>query len=342
MKTIGMTGILGIACAVVLGQGGGALAQKADPCRGAIAVDAATGKVLFESQADAKGAPASVIKLMDVMVILDKVAAGQLSLSNRVTVSAEASKMGGSQVYLAQNEVFSIEELLYALMIQSANDAAVALAIEVAGSQAGFVELMNAKAVELGMTGTTFCSPHGLPPAAGQKVDTSTARDLATLARALIEQHPEALAYTSVPMRPFRDGKFIMRTHNHLLGSVPGCDGLKTGYTTAGGYSIVATAQRNGRRVIAVVLGSVDRKVRDAKAAELLARGFAALPPLPPPPPVVTNAVPLPPAPLMTGEPPPAESSCGWLKPAVIGLLSGLAVVAIAALVMRKRSSSEF
>lgn len=342
MKTIGMTGVLGVACAAVLAMGGGAWAQKADPYRGAIAIDAATGKVLFESQADAKGAPASVIKLMDVMVILDKVAAGQLSLSNRVTVMAEASKMGGSQVYLAQNEVFSIEELLYALMIQSANDAAVALAIEVAGSQAGFVEMMNAKAAELGLTGTVFCSPHGLPPAAGQKVDTSTARDLAVLARALVTQHPEALAYTSAQVRPFRDGKFIMRTHNHLLGSVPGCDGLKTGYTTAGGYSIVATAQRNGRRVIAVVLGSVDRKVRDAKAAELLARGFAALPPLPPPPPVVTNAVPLPPVPLMTEEPPPAESGCGWLKPAAIGVISGLAVVVIAALVMRKRGSSEF
>ena len=234
--------------------------RSADPYLGAIVVDAATGQVLAEDHADAVGYPASVIKLMDMMVLLDEVSSGKISLSNKVTVTAESAKIGGSQVYLKEGEVFTLEDLMYALMIQSANDSAMAMALSVAGSSAGFVDLMNKKASELGMTHTKFNSVHGLPPAAGQAGDTSTARDLAKLACALISQHPEILKYTSTQFRIFRpDAKpkpFEMRSHNHLLQKFPGCDGLKTGYFTAAGFSIVATAQKDGRRVIAVVLGS--------------------------------------------------------------------------------------
>jgi len=317
--------------------------RSADPYLGAIVLDAATGQVLFEKNADAPGFPASVIKLMDMMVIMDRLASGQLSLSNAVTVTAEASKVGGSQVYLAEKEVFTLEDLMYALMVQSANDSAVAMSLHVAGGTAGFVDMMNSKAAELGMTNTQFHSVHGLPPATGQSGDTSTARDLSKLARALIDQHPDILKYTSTQMRPFRGGKFIMRSHNHLLTSVTGCDGLKTGYITAGGFSIVATAQRGGRRVITVVLGSRDRKVRDAAAAELLSKGFAVLPSLTPPPPpkiVVTNEVVtnLPPAPMITEE----STHSGWLKVAGIGLLAALAVLGIAALMMKGRRPGDF
>ena len=196
--------------------------RSADPYLGAIVVDAATGQVLIQNNADAPGFPASVIKLMDMMVVLDRLASGQLSLSNSVTVTAEASKVGGSQVYLAEKESFSLEDLMYALMVQSANDAAMAIALHVGGSAVGFVDMMNRKAEELGMTNTQFHSVHGLPPAAGQKSDTSTARDLAVLARALISQHPDILKYTATQVRPFRDGKFIMRSHNHLLTSCQG------------------------------------------------------------------------------------------------------------------------
>ncbi len=253
-----------------------------EPYLGAIAVDADTGRVLFEDGADRPGYPASVIKLMDILIIQERIEGGQLSLSNRVTVTAEAARIGGSQVYLAEKEVFSIEDLLYALMIQSANDAATALALHVGGTTAGFVELMNRRAADLGMTNTHFYSCHGLPPAAGSNPDSSTARDLATLAREVVK-HPDILRYTSTRVRGFRDGKFIMRTHDHLLSEVEGCDGLKTGHIDAGGYSIVATAARGGRRVIAVVLGSPHWQGRDAKAKELLAKGFLELPPLPPP-----------------------------------------------------------
>jgi len=196
-------------------------------------------------------------------------------------VSAKASHTGGSRVWLAEKESFTVDEMLYALMIQSANDAAVALAEKVAGSTDAFVELMNRRAKELGMKSTIFHSVHGLPPAAGQEHDITTARDLSILCHEVLK-YADTLRYTSTLERPFRPnvaGKtVIMRSHNHLLGHVEGCDGLKTGYITASGYSIAVTAARHGQRVIVVVLDSISLKVRDAKAAELVAEGFAALP----------------------------------------------------------------
>ncbi len=251
------------------------------PYLGAILIEASTGRVLFEDHADAKGYPASMLKLMDMLIILGRIEHGQLHLQDQVPVSAKAARTGGSQVWLAQGESFSVEDMLYALMVQSANDAAVALAEKVAGSTDAFVALMNQKARELGMTSTVFHSVHGLPPGRDQKHDVTTARDFARLCRVLVVQHPEILRYTSTRARPFRvnvPGKTIqMRTHNHLLGRVAGCDGLKTGYIWQAGFSIAATASRNHHRLIAVVLDSVDRKVRDAKAAELLEKGFAVL-----------------------------------------------------------------
>ena len=135
------------------------------PYSGAIVIDAATGKVLFEDNADARGYPASITKLMVLLVILDAVEAHRLTLNEPVTVTAKASKIGGSQVYLKDNEVFPVDELLYALIVQSANDAATALAIHYAGSKAAFVELMNRRAQEIGMRDTVFRSVHGLPRA---------------------------------------------------------------------------------------------------------------------------------------------------------------------------------
>ncbi len=252
-----------------------------NPYLGAIVVDAATGRVLFEDRADAKGYPASVQKLMDLLIILDKLKQGQLSLQDSVPVSAKAAKTGGSQVWLAEKETFSLEEMLYALMVQSANDAAVALAEKVAGSTDAFVDLMNQKAKELGMANTMFHSVHGLPPGRGQEHDVTTARDFAVLCRELITKHPEALQYTSTRERTFRPnaGKktVVMRTHNHLLGHVEGCDGLKTGYFAQAGFSIAVTAAQHGQRVIVMVLDSPDLKTRDKHASELVAKGFAAL-----------------------------------------------------------------
>ena len=251
-----------------------------NPYLGAIVIDAATGRVLFEEGADVRAYPASVLKLMDLLIVLETIQGGRLSLTDPVTVSARAATTGGSQVWLAEKEVFTVEELLYALMIQSANDAAVALAEKVAGSTEAFVDLMNRRARELGMQQTTFHSVHGLPPGKGQQPDVTTPRDFALLCRAVL-RHPQALGYTSTRERAFRPAggpkMVLMRTHNHLLADLAGCDGLKTGYYTVAGFSIAATASRNGQRVVAVVMGSTDRKVRDERARQLIERGFSAL-----------------------------------------------------------------
>lgn len=256
-----------------------------DPYVSALVIDAESGKVLISENADAVIYPASVLKLMDLLVILEEIEHNRLQMDEMVQVTKEAAQMGGSQVYLDPKEQFSVEELLYALMVQSANDAAVALATHVAGSKAGFVAMMNQKAAALGMKNTSFHSVHGLPPSKGQQVDVTTASDLALLSRELAKKEA-AFKFTGVRVRDFRDGKFIMRTHNHLLEDVNGCDGFKTGYFTAAGFSIVATAKRRGIRIISIVLGSKNRKVRDAKAMELLEKGFAMIPPKP----VIKNA----------------------------------------------------
>jgi len=247
--------------------------RAADPYRGAIVVDARSGTVLFEERADAIGYPASLVKLMNLLLILERVEAGTLKLGQEVRVDAEAAGMGGSQVYLAENELFSVEELLYAMIVQSANDAAVALAKTVAGSKQGFVRLMNKRAQELGMYRTRFHSVHGLPPGVGQAPDISTARDIATLSLEVLKR-PDALRYTATKERGFRNNEFVMRTHNALLHSFPGCDGLKTGYFRLAGYSIAATAKRGAQRVVAVVIGSRERRIRNQQAAELLSLGF--------------------------------------------------------------------
>jgi D-alanyl-D-alanine carboxypeptidase (penicillin-binding protein 5/6) len=215
--------------------------------------------------------------MMTLLVALEHVERGVLKMDERVVVTREAARTGGSQVYLSEREVVTIDDLLYALMIQSANDAAVALAIHITGSKEVFVELMNKRARELGMTSTHFASPHGLPPSYGQKPDMTTARDMALLARELLKR-PEAVRYTSTREHSLRNGRFIMRSHNHLLNSFQGCDGLKTGYFYAAGFSIAATATRSGVRVVAVVLGSDSSRTRDRKTTELLEIGLERAP----------------------------------------------------------------
>jgi D-alanyl-D-alanine carboxypeptidase (penicillin-binding protein 5/6) len=266
-----------------------------DPYLGAIVVDADSGEVLFKDNPDVRGYPASMIKMMTLLVVLDAVKERRISLEDKITVSAEVSRIGGSQVYLKEKEVFTVDELLYALMVQSANDAALALALHSAGSKDEFVNLMNKRAEELGMEDTLFYSVHGLPPTRRQLPDVSTPRDITKLARELLK-YPDALKYTSTRVRRFRTDApepFIMRNHNHLVGDFEGCDGLKTGFFWAAGFSITATAANNDGRAIAVIFGSLYSKVRDKKARELLSTGLmkiAAKEPSPPPPPQKTTA----------------------------------------------------
>jgi serine-type D-Ala-D-Ala carboxypeptidase (penicillin-binding protein 5/6) len=171
--------------------------------------------------------------------------------------------------------VFTLRQLLDAVLIQSANDASVAIAEHLGGTPEGFVEMMNVEARALGMSDSVFRFPHGLPPATGQEPDLVSARDFTKLSRALITKFPQVLEVTSKSEAPFRDGSFIMRNHNHLIRSYPGADGLKTGYYTEAGFSVAATAARKGVRLVTVVMGCDNRKARDELAASLLSRGFA-------------------------------------------------------------------
>ncbi|HNC25065.1 MAG TPA: D-alanyl-D-alanine carboxypeptidase family protein, partial [Opitutaceae bacterium] len=250
--------------------------------KGAIIMDAATGSVLLEDHDGESSPPASMTKLMTFAVIHDKLQSGALTLQTPVTVVAADSKIGGTQVWLKEGEVFTVEELLYAMMIQSANDAAYALARTAAGAVPAFVDLMNAKARELGMTHSTFRTPHGLPPSNRRlsEGDLTTPHDFALLCRHLLLK-TDIIKYTSVKRRAFGPPArgTMMDNHDHLLGRVQGVDGLKTGFTNGAGFCLSATALRNGRRIIVVVMGSPDSKTRDLKVAELIERGFTTLPP---------------------------------------------------------------
>ncbi|HAL93074.1 MAG TPA: D-alanyl-D-alanine carboxypeptidase [Verrucomicrobia bacterium] len=349
-----MKNILGIGLALVFlvpAAMGASIAR--DPYLGAIVIDASNGNVLFEDGADRPGYPASMLKLMDLFVILDRVEQGSLRLGDIVPVTKEAFDMGGSQVWLDPRESFPVEELLYALMVQSANDAAMALAIHVGGSREGFVRLMNEKARELGLSPITqFQSPHGLPPGEGQRPDMTTPRDFAKLCQALLAAHPETLDYTSVIQRPFRpdaEKPVIMGNHNELLGVFPGCDGLKTGWIRASGYCLAATVQRDGRRVISVLMGSATKQANIAKTKELINRWLpeAARVAEPAPTPVLTAPVPAPAAPAAVADPEqgeddvaPAEESeekgGGWFGK--IGyVLLGAFLAAVVGMVIQRR-----
>jgi len=249
--------------------------RSADPYYSAVVMEAGSGRVLWEDHAGAEAYPASMIKLMSLFVVLDDVAAGKLSLDQPVCINRETEQIGGRQVWLREGEVFPLEELIYATMIHSANDAATALAFAASGGKEAHAERMTEKARALGLHSTFFHNVHGLPPGPGQLPDISSALDMARLADALLAAHPNALAYTSISSRDFRkENPVRLTSSNKLLGNVAGCDGMKTGYFRAGGFSIAATAERNGTRIIVVVMGSKDSKIRTQWAERLLERGF--------------------------------------------------------------------
>jgi D-alanyl-D-alanine carboxypeptidase (penicillin-binding protein 5/6) len=248
--------------------------EKGDPYKAVIVMEARTGKVLEAENEHLKRAPASVVKLILAAVVLEKLAKGELKLTDKMTVTKEASQMGGSQVYLEAGETFTLEEMMKAVLIASGNDAAYAVAEHVAGTAEAFIKLMNEKAKALNMVDSEFHSVHGLPPSKGQQEDSSSCSDLAILARELLK-YPKILEWTSVPSAGFRDNKFIMNNHNKLLFKFPGTDGLKTGYYRETGFNVAATAKRNDLRFIVVVLGSPSAKIRDNVAIEKFKKAFA-------------------------------------------------------------------
>ena len=242
------------------------------PCASAILMDAATGRVLFEQNADAALPPASVTKIMTLLLIMEAAESGKIALSDMVSVSERAAGMGGSQVYLKVGESMSVEEMLKCVVIASANDCAVALAEHVAGSEEAFVSHMNRRASELGMVNTHFENTNGLDDTAENHV--TSARDIAIMSRALIA-YPKILEYSSTWMDSIRDGAFGLTNTNRLVRFYPGCTGLKTGSTSRAGFCISATAERDGLSLICVIMAAKTRDIRNATAARLFDLGFA-------------------------------------------------------------------
>ncbi len=273
---------LWVVVAVAVGWSGGVEARQAEPrasgsanepYRAAILIDAGSGTVLFEHEAHLVAPPASMTKMMLMLLVAERVRDGQLHWDDPIRTSTLASRMGGSQVYLKQGETFPLAEMMEAIVIHSANDAALAVAEAVAGSGPAFVELMNARARELGMRDTVYRSVHGLPPDKGQQPDLSSAYDLARLAREVV-QFPDIMRWAGTKESTFRQGKLVLTNTNRLVRETSWVDGLKTGYFQQAGFNVTATAQRKGFRLIAVVLGVPDKRECFASAAALLTRGF--------------------------------------------------------------------
>jgi len=247
-------------------------AKRLEPFRAAVVMDAATGHVVYAHDPHKKLVPASLTKMMLVLVVMEKVRAGKLRLSEPVTASERTTGVGGTQIDLKPGESLPLEEMLQAILVRSANDAAATVAEHVAGSQARFVELMNQRARGLGMSDTLFANVHGLPAQNGHD-NVSTAYDMAILAKALL-RFPEILHWSSQEVAFIRGGSYPIHTTNKLLGRCQGVDGLKTGFVRKAGFNIAATAARQDRRLIAVVMGSPSSETRNHATADLLSRGF--------------------------------------------------------------------
>ena len=241
-------------------------------CRSAILMDASTGRVLYEQNADEPLPPASVTKIMTLLIVMEAIDAGALKLDDQVSVSQNAASMGGSQVFLEEGETMSVEDMLKSVIISSANDAAVALAEKVAGSEEAFVQKMNARAAELGMKNTCFENTNGLDDTVTRHL--TSARDIAIMSRELIK-HEKILEYSSIWMDTIGNGAFGLTNTNRLVRFYNGATGLKTGSTAKAKFCVSATAKRDNMHLICVVMGAETRDERNAIASKLLDYGFA-------------------------------------------------------------------
>ena len=240
--------------------------------KSAILMEANTGKILFSQNENTRLSPASVTKVMTLLLVMEAIAEERISKSDTVSISAHAASMGGSQVFLEEGEQMSVEELLKCAIIASANDAAVALAEHVYGSENIFVNMMNKRAAELGMENTDFENATGLDDST--KIHLTSALDIAIMSRELIK-YDLIRKYSSLWQDTIRDGEFTLTNTNRLVRYYDGCNGLKTGSTDKAGYCISATAERNGMQLIAVIMGAETRDIRNAVAKSLLDYGFS-------------------------------------------------------------------
>ena len=237
----------------------------------ALLMEKETGTVLYEENAHDRREPASVTKVMTLLLVMEAIDSGRLSYDDTVTVSAHAASMGGSQTWMKENEQMTVRDMLKAVAVVSANDGSVALAEHLAGSEDAFVAMMNQRAVELGMADTSFVNCTGLP-AAGH---LTSAYDIALMSRELILNHPDIRQFTTIWMDTIRNGAFQLSNTNKLVRFYEGATGLKTGSTDAAGYCLSATAERDGIEFIAVVMGGETSDKRFESAKSLLNFGFA-------------------------------------------------------------------
>lgn len=254
---------------------GGALPSflhfTSQPKYASIVVDAKTGEVLYEQNADARRYPASITKIMTMYLTFEALADHRLSFDDRLVISPHAAAQAPSKVGLRPGQTISVRDAMEAIAVLSANDMAVAMAEKLGGTEAHFAELMTAKAKQLGMANTQYVNANGLP----DNRQLTTARDIATLSRAVLRDYPQYYAFFST--RQFTYLGRTTRNHNHLLGSMPGVDGIKTGFTNASGFNLAASAIRDDHRLIAVVLGGSSTASRDLHVEDLLDAGFTVI-----------------------------------------------------------------
>ncbi len=241
-------------------------------CRAAVLMEAESGRVLYEANADEALPPASVTKVMTLLLVMEALADKRIALGDTVSVSERAASMGGSQIFLEIGETMSVEDMLKSVIIASANDAALALAEHIAGTEEAFVEQMNRRAAELGMKNTSFENTNGLDDTTQNHL--ISARDIAIMSRELIK-HDKITEYSSIWQDSIRDGEFTLTNTNRLIRYYKGATGLKTGSTSKAGFCISATATRDGMTLIAVVMGAPTRDIRNACAVSLLDYGFS-------------------------------------------------------------------
>ena len=252
--------------------------QAAGPevsAKSAVLLDVSTGQVLQEQNAHEPLPPASVTKVMTMLLIMEAIDSGAIGWEDLVTVSEAAAAKGGSQVYLKAGETMSVADMVKSIAVSSANDCACAMAEHIAGSEAAFVERMNARAKELGMEDTRFVNCTGLDDDETAKDHKTSAYDIALMSRQLLGNHPDIKKFTTIWMDTIRDGAFGLSNTNKLVRFYQGATGLKTGFTRQAGYCLSASAQRDGMELVAVVMGSESSQDRFAACKQLLDYGFA-------------------------------------------------------------------
>ncbi len=245
------------------------------PGKSALLMDVATGTVLYEKNAHEALAPASVTKVMTMLLIMEAIDSGRIAWEDSVTASEAAAAKGGSQVYLKVGETMSVSDMVKSIAVSSANDCACAMAEHLAGSEGAFVDRMNARAKELGMNDTHFVNCTGLDDSEEAKDHRTSAYDIALMSRELLKSHPDIKKFTTVWMDTVRDGAFGLSNTNKLIRFYQGATGLKTGFTSGAGYCLSASAQRDGLELIAVVMGCETSADRFAACKSLLDYGFA-------------------------------------------------------------------